>query len=61
MPSRSSLDQKISDLVGIASVKFSDNFSIKNEFSLDHNFNEINYNDFKAKLVFEKLILILVF
>ncbi len=54
MPSRSSLDQKISDLVGVASVKFSDNFSVKNEFSLDHNFNEINYNDFKAKLVFGK-------
>ena len=30
MPSKSSLDQKVSDLVGEASVKISDNFSIKN-------------------------------
>jgi len=54
MPSRSSLDQKISDLVGLASIKFNDHFSLKNEFSVDHNFNEINYNDFKARLVFGK-------
>ena len=51
MPSRSSLDQKISDLVGIGKIKFSENFSIKNEFSIDHNFNDINYNDLKASFL----------
>ncbi len=51
MPSRSSLDQKVSDMVGIGKVKFSENFSIKNEFSIDHNFNDINYNDLKASLL----------
>ena len=51
MPSRSSLDQKVSDLVGRASVKFSKNFSLTNEFSVDQNLNEINYNDLKASFV----------
>ena len=51
MPSRSSLDQKVSDLVGKASIKFSENFSLKNEFSVDQNFNDINYNDFKASFL----------
>ncbi len=48
MPSRSSLDQKASDLVGVASIKFSENFTLKNEFSVDHNFNDVNYNDLEA-------------
>jgi len=51
MPSRSSLDQKSSDLVGKASLKVSDNFSISNEFSVDHNFNDINYNDLKTSFI----------
>ena len=51
MPSSSSLDQKLSDLVGKASVKFSENFSISNEFSVDHNFNDINYNDLKTSFL----------
>ncbi len=51
MPSSSSLDQKVSDLVGKASIKFSENFSIRNEFIVDQNFNEINYNDLKANFI----------
>ena len=51
IPSRSSLDQKASDLVGEAFIKISENFNIQNEFSLDHNFNDINYNDFEANLI----------
>tara|TARA_Y100000590_G_scaffold457362_1_gene609838 strand:- start:12321 stop:14669 length:2349 start_codon:yes stop_codon:yes gene_type:complete len=51
MPSRSSLDQKVSDLVGKASIKFSENFSLNNEFSVDQNLNEINYNDLKASFL----------
>ena len=51
MPSSSSLDQKLSDMVGKASVKFSENFSITNEFSIDHNFNDINYNDLKTSFL----------
>ena len=51
MPSQSSLDQRVSDLVGKASIKFNENFSLKNEFALDHNFNDINYNDLKASFL----------
>ena len=51
MPSRSSLDQKSSDLVGKASLKVSESFSISNEFSIDHNFNDINYNDLKTSFI----------
>ena len=51
IPSKSSLDQKASDLVGEAYIKLSENFNLKNEFSIDHNFNDINYNDLEANLI----------
>ena len=51
VPSKSSLDQKASDLVGEAYLKLSENFTLKNEFSLDHNLNDINYNDLEANLI----------
>ena len=51
IPSKSSLDQKASDLVGEAFIKISENFNIQNEFSIDHNFNDINYNDLEANLI----------
>ncbi len=54
MPSQSSLDQKVSDLVGKASVKFNKNFSLNNEFSVDQNLNDINYNDLNATLLLGK-------
>ena len=51
IPSKSSLDQKASDLVGEAYLKLSENFTLKNEFSLDQNLNDINYNDLEANLI----------
>ena len=51
IPSKSSLDQKASDLVGEAYLKLSENFNLTNEFSLDHNLNDINYNDLEANLI----------
>ena len=50
-PLRSSLHQKTSDLVGKGYLKVSDNLSLTNEFSFDHNFNDVNYNDFSANLI----------
>ncbi len=50
-PSRSSLDQKASDLVGEAYLKVSKNLSLKNTFSLDHNLNDINYNSLESNLI----------
>ncbi len=51
MSSKSSLDQKASDLVGQAYLKLSENFNLNNEFSIDHNFKDINYNDLEANLI----------
>jgi LPS-assembly protein len=51
MPSRSSLDQKASDLAGEAYLKLSNNLTLRNSFSIDHNFNDINYNDLQANLI----------
>ena len=51
MPARSSLDQQASDIVGRSLVKLNDNFLLKNEFMLDHNLNDINYNDLNASLI----------
>ena len=31
--------------------KIGENFTLKNEFSLDHNLNDINYNDLEANLI----------
>ena len=45
------MDQKASDLVGEAFIQLGENFSLKNEFSLDHNLNDINYNDLEANLI----------
>ena len=48
---RSSLHQKTSDTVGKGFLKISENLSLTNEFSVDHNFNDLNYNDLTANLV----------
>ena len=51
IPSTSSLDQKASDLVGEAYLKLSENITLTNKFSLDHNLNDINYTDLEANLI----------
>ena len=51
IPSRSSLDQKASDLVGESFIKLGENFNLTNEFSIDHNLNDINYNELEANLI----------
>ncbi len=51
LPSRSSLDQKASDIVGTATANLGKNFSISNQFSIDHNLNDINYNNLEASFL----------
>ena len=51
IPVRSSLQDKTSDIVGKGYVKVSDNFKLTNEFSIDQNLNELNYNEFGANLI----------
>ena len=51
IPLRSSLHQKTSDIVGEGYFKLSENLKLTNEFSVDHNLNDVNYNDLGLNLV----------
>ena len=55
MPSKSSLDQKMSDIVGEINYNFSKIGKIDYKFSLDHNLNDLNYNEISTNLNFGKV------
>jgi len=55
MPIKSSLDQKMSDVVGEINYNFSKMSTIGYKFSLDHNFNDLNYNEVSTSLNFGKI------
>ena len=55
IPTKSSLDQKTSDLVGEINYNFSKIGKINYKFSLDHNFNDLNYNEISTSLNFGKV------
>ena len=55
MPSKSSLDEKLSDLVGSVNWDISDKFSLNYNFNLDQNYNDLNYNEIGTKLNFGSL------
>ena len=48
MPAKSSLDQKTSDLVGAANLKINKSLDLNYNFALDHNYNDLNYNEIGA-------------
>ena len=51
IPIRSSLNDQTSDIVSKGFVKLTDSLNLTNEFSLDQNLNELNYNEFGANYV----------
>tara|TARA_B100000963_G_scaffold146964_1_gene127965 strand:+ start:13239 stop:15557 length:2319 start_codon:yes stop_codon:yes gene_type:complete len=53
MPSSSSLNQKISDLVGSAYLNLNENITLKYDFAVDQNYNEVNYNEVGAKFDYD--------
>ena len=55
MPSSSSLDQKTSDLVGNSRLEINDKISFNYNFALDHNFEDLNYNEVEASLDFNPI------
>ena len=55
IPSKSSLDQKMSDVVGEINYNFSEIGKIDYKFSLDHNLNDLNYNEISTQLNFGKV------
>ena len=52
---KSSLDQEMSDVVGEIKYNFSEIGTIDYKFSLDHNLNDLNYNDVSTVLNFGKV------
>ena len=48
MPSTSSLDEKLSDLVGSASLNINNDINLNYNFALDQNYNDLNYNEVSA-------------
>ena len=55
IPSKSSLDQKMSDVVGEINYNFSEIGKIDYKFSVDHNLNDLNYNEITTVLNFGKV------
>ena len=55
MSDQSSLNEKVSDLVGEASLNFSNKFNLSYDFALDQNYKELNYNDLGTKMNFGAL------
>ncbi len=55
LPSKSSLDQKMSDVVGKINYNFSEIGNIDYKFSIDHNLTDFNYNEIGAELNFGKI------
>ncbi len=55
LPAKSSLDQKTSDVVGEFNYNFSKIGNIGYKFSVDHNLNDLNYNEISTSLNFNKV------
>ena len=45
MADRTSLNEKLSDLVGSSSYTVNENFKLNYNFSIDQNYNDVNYNE----------------
>ena len=55
IPSSTSLDQKLSDVVGKANYNINDKVKLNYNFSLDHNYKELNYNEIAAEYNLESV------
>ena len=55
MPEKSSLNEKLSDLVGSSSYEFNKNFKVSHNFAVDQSYNELNYNELGANYTFKNL------
>ena len=50
MSSKTSLDEKLSDLVGSAHFDINDKLNLNYKFALDQNFSDFNYNELGTKI-----------
>ena len=53
MFSKTSLDEKVSDLVGSANYSINDKIKLNYNFSLDQNYNDMNYNELGASFSYD--------
>ena len=53
IPSSTSLDQKFSDVVGVAKYNINEKVNLKYNFSIDQGYKKFNYNEFSGDLNFE--------
>jgi LPS-assembly protein len=55
MHSKTSLDEKLSDLVGAVDYELNDNINLKYNFAIDQNYKDLNYNELGTTLKFNKI------
>ena len=55
LPSSSTLNEKVSDLVGESSLRLNDNLSLDYKFAVDQNYNRLNYNEVGSTLTYGKV------
>ena len=55
MPTKTSLDEKLSDLTGSAQYKINKNINLNYNFSVDQNYNELNYNEIGSSMNFDPI------
>ena len=55
MASKTSMDEKISDLVGSASYQINEKIKLNYNFNVDQNYQEINYNEFGSTINFDPM------
>ena len=55
MPTKTSLDEKLSDLTGSTQYKINKNINLNYNFSIDQNYNELNYNEIGTSMNFDPI------
>ena len=55
MLDKSSLNEKLSDIVGTSNYKINDNFKLKYNFSIDQNYKDINYSEVATSYNFNSI------
>ena len=54
MPSTTSLDEKLSDVMGNANLEINDRITLNYNFALDQNYKDLNYNEIGTDIKFDK-------
>ena len=55
MPSITSLDEKLSDIVGSSKLALNETVNFTYNFSIDQNYKDFNYNEFNTNLIFDPM------